>query len=80
MYLTDFLYKERGLGMGQATVVLLVYSWVFVLGQYLGAQVGQRLYNRNHALQPIIMGVSQRASQRQHPRAGMLRRLPLWGV
>ena len=58
VYLNDFLYKERGLTIKQATMVMMVLKLGTIIGQFAGAKIGQLAYNRRSMLQSILMGVS----------------------
>ena len=57
VYLTDFLHKQRGMTVERGTLVGFVFGLGSVLGQLGGAKIGQNLYNRRAALQPVLMGV-----------------------
>lgn len=57
MYLNDFLVQQRGLSMEHATMVMMVLGVATAIGQVGGARAGQELYDRNVALQPLLMGV-----------------------
>lgn len=57
VYMTDFLHKQRGMTVERATVVAVVFGVGTTVGQLGGAKVGQSLYNRRAALQPLFMGV-----------------------
>lgn len=56
--MNDFLYVQRGLSIDKATTVLLIFHFAGTIGQFLGARVGQRLYNRRPSFQPLFVGVS----------------------
>eukprot|EP00904_Undaria_pinnatifida_P005243 jgi/Undpi1/1849/HiC_scaffold_12.g05236.m1 len=58
VYMTDFLHKQRGMTVERATVVAVVFGVGTTVGQLGGAKVGQSLYNRRAALQPLFMGVT----------------------
>ncbi|CAN0406983.1 unnamed protein product, partial [Hapterophycus canaliculatus] len=58
VFLPDYLHRQRGLSIRRATVVGVIFGVATSAGQLLGARFGQKLYNRNARLQPLLMGVS----------------------
>ncbi|CAM9465111.1 unnamed protein product [Ascophyllum nodosum] len=58
VYLNDFLQKQRGLTIGQATTILCVLKTASMAGEILGSKLGQLAYNRRPELQPLLMGTA----------------------
>mmetsp|Transcript_29962 Transcript_29962/g.80103 ORF Transcript_29962/g.80103 Transcript_29962/m.80103 type:complete len:236 (+) Transcript_29962:279-986(+) len=56
--MNDYLAQDKGLGVMKATLVQTLFGIGSLIGQIVGGQWGQRLYNRRPALQPILMGVA----------------------
>ncbi|CAM9909865.1 unnamed protein product [Discosporangium mesarthrocarpum] len=57
VYLNDYLHTQRGYSVGQATLVIILFGVANAGGQVFGSQLGQWLYNKRSAYQPILMGV-----------------------
>ncbi|CAM9844850.1 unnamed protein product, partial [Laminaria digitata] len=57
-YMTDYLHKQRGMTVERGTIVGVMFGVGTILGQLGGAKIGQNLYNRRAALQPLFMGVT----------------------
>lgn len=55
-YLNDYLSQDKGLGVQQATAVLLAFGVGGAVGVVAGGSAGQWLYNR-WVLQPELMQV-----------------------
>ncbi|CAM9778791.1 unnamed protein product [Ascophyllum nodosum] len=58
VYLNDFLHKQRGLTIEQATTVVVLFGVSASVGQLAGAKIGQLAYNRHAVLQSLLMGAT----------------------
>jgi len=56
VFMNDYLAEDRGLSVQHATLVVVLFGVGGFLGQIVGGVLGQRLYNRNHRYQPLLMG------------------------
>jgi len=54
-YFVDFLHKQKGMTVPEATAAITVFGIGSAVGTIAGGFYGQRLYNRRRALLPILM-------------------------
>ena len=57
-YFVDFLHKQKGMTVQNATAAIAVFGIGSAIGTVVGGFVGQRMYNRKKARLPIFMGVT----------------------
>lgn len=57
-YFVDFLHKQKGMTVQNATAAITVFGIGSAIGTIVGGFIGQRMYNRKKARVPILMGVT----------------------
>ncbi|MCG8417123.1 MAG: MFS transporter [Proteobacteria bacterium] len=58
VYLNDFLAQEKGYSVRSATAIVLFIGAASIAGSFVGGLWGNRLYNKNPALLPLLCGIA----------------------